>query len=262
MQEIRLTIALELTDLDAKILEYASFVCRSLPVSKIYFLHVAEDIELPESFLKDHPELANQPKDESLEVNMRENVAKYFVSDREIAMDYEALQGQVLEVLVQQSKLKMSDLLIVGKRNQVGSREVLSAKLARRSLCSVLFVPETYDLDIKNILVPVDFSEHSALAAQMALGLSNAVDGDIIHFLNLYSVPSGYYRLGETYEECSAKMESYAEEDYQQFLSKLENVDTNETQAHFVDQKDHNKVALISGLLRQLDCQMLVMGSK
>ncbi len=262
MQEIRLTVALELTELDANILEYASFVCRSLPVSKIYFLHVAEDIELPESFLKDHPELANLPKDETLEASMRDRVSKHFVSEREIAMDFEAMQGEVLEVLVQQSKLKMSDLLIVGKRNQVGSREILSAKLARRALCSVLFVPETYDLDIQNILVPVDFSEHSALAAQMALGLSNAVDGDIIHFLNLYSVPSGYYRLGETYEECSAKMESYAEEDYQKFIAKLENMDLNEVQPHFVDQKDYNKVALISEKLRRLNCQLLVMGSK
>lgn len=262
MQDIRLTIALELTDLDAKILEYASFVCRSLPVTKIYFLHVAEKIDLPESFLKAHPELANSPIDESMEVNMRERVGQYFQSEREIDMSFDALQGEVLEVLVQQSQLKISDLLIVGKHNQIGSREVLSSKLARRALCSVLFVPDTYDLNIQNILVPVDFSEHSALAAEMALGLSKAVEGDIIHFLNLYSVPSGYYRLGETYEAASSKMKTYAEEDYQKFIAGVEDSDAHEIEAHFIDQKDHNKVNLISEQLRQLNCQLLVMGSK
>lgn len=262
MQELRLTVALELSDLDQKVLEYTSFICRSLPVTKIYFLHVAEKMDLPESFLKAHPELANQPPDESLEAHMRETAEKYLQSDREIEMDFDVLQGDVLETIIKQSKIKLSDLLIVGKRDIAGSSKVLSTKMARRALCSVLFVPESFSLNIQNILVPVDFSEHAARAAEMALGLSTALEGDVVHFLNLYNVPSGYYRLGESYEESSRQMATYAEEDYQQFLAKLELVSQNQVQAHFVDQGDHSQVEIIVEKLKSLNCQLLVIGSK
>ena len=261
MQDIRLTVALELNDLDEKILEYTRFICQSLSVTKIYVLHVAEHIDLPESMLLKHPELADVPVDESIEKEMQIQVEKYLSPDT-YAIDYEMVEGKVMETLVKHTQLKHADLLIVGNRNQSGAGEVVSAKLARRALCSVLFVPETFSLDIQNILVPIDFSEHAALAAQMALSLSAAVDGDTVHFLNVYKVPQGYYRLGESYEEACDNMRYYAQEDYTKFVAKLHDVKENDVETHYIEKKDTPVADIITQTIQDLNCQLLVMGSK
>lgn len=261
MQELRLTVALELNDLDHKILEYTRFVCQSLPITKIYVLHVEERLDLPESMLAKHPELENAPFDETLEQQMKDKVEQ-FLDTEKLIIDYDVLEGKVMETLVKQTHLKHSDLLIVGNRHQPGENEVVSAKLARRAPCSVLFVPEEFSLDIQNVLVPIDFSEHAALAAQMALSLSSAVNGDTVHFLNVYKVPQGYYRLGETYEEACDNMRYYAQEDYSKFVAKLQNVEDNTVEVHFEPKKDGPVTQTIIQQIKDLNCQLLVMGSK
>ena len=261
MQEMRLTVALELGELDKKVLEYTRFICDCLPVNKVYVVHVTEHFDLPESMLAKNPELEDMPPDEGLEQQMREQTEAYLDSEK-LDICYNVLEGKVMETLVKQIELKHSDLLIVGKGDLPGAGEVISAKLARRALCSVLFVPDTFSTDIENILIPVDFSQHSELAAQMALYLSNAVDGDVLHFLHAYKVPKGYYRLGNSYEEARDNMRYYAQEDYETFKAKLESLDQNEVEVHFVDEKEAPVVEQIKSHINSLNCQLLVMGSK
>ncbi|MBF2055580.1 MAG: universal stress protein [Candidatus Sericytochromatia bacterium] len=261
MQEIRLTVALDLTDLDKQVLAYTAFICRSLPVSKLYFVHVEEHLDLPDSLLRKHPDML--PVDESLESQMRQAVQQHLKLEREIDMDFDALQGKVFEQVLKHIKMKQADLLVVGKRGEhFGPHEMPAAKLARHATCSVLFVPENYSLDIKNILVPVDFSAHAKQAVEMALGLSSQVQGDKIHLLHIYNVPEGYQRLGETYEEANEVMLGYAKEDCQHFVDQLENPDLNALQYSFTDQNDRPRDEIIREYLEQLDCQLLVMGSK
>lgn len=262
MQDIRITVALELNDLDPKILEYTRFICRSLAVSKIYFLHVCERMEVPPAMLKAHPELADLPADESFEDQMREAVNTHLKLESEIEMDFDSVQGHALEGLLKHARMKHADLLIVGKRDSAAAKEQASAKLARKAQCSVLFVPETFDLDIQNILVPIDFSEHSQLAAQTALQMSEIVDGDTVHLLNIYKVPDRYYVLGETYEESSQVTCNYAKEEAEEFQSKLKLLEHNEVEQHFIDLNQRDKAEVIIEQIQKLNCQLLVMGSK
>ena len=96
MQELRLTVALELNDLDHKILEYTRFVCQSLPITKIYVLHVEERLDLPESMLAKHPELENAPFDETLEQQMKDKVEQ-FLDTEKLTIDYDVLEGKVID---------------------------------------------------------------------------------------------------------------------------------------------------------------------
>jgi len=262
MQNMRLTVALDLTELDARVLEYTSFVCRSLPISKIYFLHVEEKLDLPISLLKARPELAEAPVDESLEAQMKKEVQQHLKLDQDIEMDFDVVQGQVFETVVQHIKIKQPDLLIVGKRKPDGHHELPSVKLARHTTCSVFFVPESFSLDIQNILVPVDFSEHATLATEMAMNLSTVLEGDKIHLLNIYNVPEGYQRLGETYEQANEVMVNYAKKDCQDFVANLENAVLESLQFHFTDQSNRPREQIITEYLKDLNCQLLVMGSK
>lgn len=259
METLRLTVALDLTELDQKVLEYTSFLCRSLPVDKIYFLHVTETLDIPPEFIRDHPDA--EPMDESIENHMRQAVQAHFTSQRSIEFEYEAVEGKVLASILHQTKIKLSDLLVVGKRASHKEEAFVAEKLARHALCSVLFVPADFSLDIQNILVPVDYSAHSALAVESACRISDAIDGDTLHLLNFFDVPKQYYKLGKSYEQAAEDMKAYAKEGYAKFKASL-NLGDNEIQPHFVDSHNKNKTTLIQEHLKAFDCQLLVMGSK
>jgi hypothetical protein len=55
----RLTVALDLTALDEKVLTYTQFLCKSLPIEKVYFIHVEQKLDLPASYLENTPNSTN-----------------------------------------------------------------------------------------------------------------------------------------------------------------------------------------------------------
>lgn len=256
----RLTVALDLTALDEKVLTYTQFLCKSLPIEKVYFIHVEQKLDLPASYLEKHPEL-NQPMDENLQAQMQTVVGQHLHLADGIQTEFDVLEGDLLNTLVRHSKVKMADLMVVGKRDDEAQADLISEKLARRALCSVLFVPETFSLDIQHILVPSDFSEHSHQALETAAQLSSVVQGDVIHVLNLFDVPTGYAKMGLTYEEFAADLKTYAEQDMQKFIQGVPlNDSTIET--HVADIGSQDRAELIRDWLKKLNCQLLVMGSK
>jgi nucleotide-binding universal stress UspA family protein len=256
----RLTVALDLSPLDEKVLTYTQFLCKSLPIEKIYFIHVEQKLDLPESYLLKHPELA-LPMDESLEAQMQAVVSQHLSLSENISTEFDVLEGEILNTLVRHSKVKLADLMIVGKRDNEAQADLVSEKLARRALCSVLFVPETFSLDIRHILVPCDFSQHAHHALETAAQISSVVDGDVIHVLNLFDVPSGYAKTGMSYEAFAADLKTYAEEDMQKFIQDVALTDST-IETHVTDTNSKDQAQLIRDWLQKLDCQLLVMGSK
>lgn len=260
MTEVKtLTVALELTEVDASILKYVGFLCQSLPLKKIYFLHIEPTLDVPRQLREQHPEVL-KPFDESLEDRMRALVAEHLSLPTHIHTDFDALEGKVLTTLVKQVHIKQTDLLVVGQ-HRPGRNANFSDKLARKCPCSVLFVPPEFSLNIRNILLPTDFSEHSVLALKQTLTLSKAVAGDTIHLLNIYDVPSGYTKLGKTYAEFDALMKTYASDDCAAMLKELHTENAKLTE-HYLNGEKHSRAELIQTQLQALDCQLLVIGSK
>lgn len=254
-----LTVALDLTPMDEKILNYTQFICQNLPVKIIYFIHVTQKLDLPESHLKAHPEQA-QSLDETLIAQMREMVEKILGTPDHLSFEYAVIEGKLLNSLVHHSKVKPTDLMVVGKWDEA-PLHLSSEKLLHHSPCSVLFVPETYSLDIRHVLVPTDFSEYSRQALKAAIKISSAIHGDTIHVLNLFEVPLGHEKIGLTYEQSAAEMRRYAEEDMQKFMADLD-LKGNNLATHVMDLDGHEKAHLIRDCLQKLDCQLLVIGSK
>ena len=98
-------------------------------------------------------------------------------------------------------------------RKRAGDKNsgTLSTKLARKLPCSILFVPEGANPWYKKILVPIDFSENSkdAMDVAVAFGVANAMKE--ISCLHIYSVPNGYYKTGKSFEEFAEIMKGNAE---------------------------------------------------
>ena len=73
----QLLVVLNLDDQDRITIEYAAKVSRMAQSEKVYFLHVAGDLDIPEFLRKEYPDLL-PPVNEFARAQVKELVAKYF----------------------------------------------------------------------------------------------------------------------------------------------------------------------------------------
>ena len=99
---------------------------------------------------------------------------------------------------------------------------MLPERLARKAPCSVLIVPEKSKPEIKNILVGVDFSEHSVNAFEEAMAFAGAIPGSVIHCLHAFRVPMEYYKTGLSFAQFAADIEEHAQESYQELVNRFD----------------------------------------
>jgi nucleotide-binding universal stress UspA family protein len=108
---------------------------------------------------------------------------------------------------------KEADLIMMGRncghREKGDDKALLARRIARKATCSVLVLPEEYELQAKAIVVPVRDSDCSANALEVACGIA-AVTGATVTALNVYAVHAGYSRTGKTLEEHQALLEAAA----------------------------------------------------
>jgi nucleotide-binding universal stress UspA family protein len=189
---------------------------------KIYFVHVAPNLEIPESVRAQFPELG-EPVDETALASLRELVTKHFVNAYENTdLEFRVIEGEVLQELLKSAKANSIDLIITGK-NREQEISSLPEKIARKAPCSVLIIPENTEAIITKVLVPLDFSEHSQRAMDVAVAFaSTALRKPPIHCLNVYRVPTGYSKTGKTLEEFAEIMKNNAEQSFEKFVQEID----------------------------------------
>lgn len=212
-------VGLDLTAMDDHLMKYAAMISKVLPLERIFFVHVAQTLQLPGELLTEYPGLL-KPLDESIGSDVQSKVDHYFgSSDLEVSCLIK--EGNPIEKILQLSKIKNVDLILMGRKKSLKGSGLVSSKISRKCPCDLLLVPQHNHLKIKKLLVPVDYSMHSALAMNLACHLQEMTDG-AVEGLHVYSVPNGYHKIGKTYEEFADIMESHAQRDYKKFLTQHE----------------------------------------
>jgi len=212
-----LLVVLNLDDQDRTTIKYAAMVSRMAQSEKVYFLYVAGDLDIPEFLRKEYPDLL-PPVNEFARIQVKELVAKYFDGHPGSQKIYEIVEGLPLTEVLRLTRRKQIDLVLAGQSIDQQVNVMLPVKIARKTPCSVLIVPEAVSSQIKNILVPVDFSEISADAVNVATALASALEVPGISLLHVYQVPADYYKTGKTYETFGEIMKKHAQKRYQEFI--------------------------------------------
>ncbi|MFC1866745.1 universal stress protein [Thermodesulfobacteriota bacterium] len=216
----RLMVGVSLNQQDGASIRYAAMVSRLAESEKITFLHIASTPEVEADVCELYPDL-RQSCDDSTTQEIERLVKQHYDGHPDTRLKCEAVEGYPLVELLRRAKDEEIDLIIMRKRKGDKISGNLSTKLARKAPCSVLFVPEGTKSWYSNILVPIDFSENSKDALDVAIAFALAGDTKQIHCLNIYHVPTGYYKTGKSYEEFSEIMKGHAEERYQQFIKNI-----------------------------------------
>jgi len=217
----RLLVGLSLANQDGASISYAAMVSQLAKSEKVYFVHVASSFDIPEDLTREYPDLI-QPIDETAERTMRELVGKYFDGNPEAQIEYEVEEGSPLIELLRRAKQLQIDLIIMRKRRKPTASGTLLERIARKAPCSVLFVPEGCQARFTNILVPIDFSDSSANAMDVALAFASSSGIKKIYCVHIYEVPIGYYKTGKSYEHFAKIIKGHAEKQYRDFMDKID----------------------------------------
>ncbi|MFO7823385.1 MAG: universal stress protein [Cyclobacterium sp.] len=211
-------VGLDLSPLDEVLIAQIKSLSGILGIEKAYFVHVSKNLILPESVSKTYPDLI-APIDETIKTEIEHEIEKVKPA-LDIPFEILVKEGNAQETMLRWSKIKDIDLLVLGRKKIKSLSDSLVNNLTQKYPHPVLLLPENEQpLKIKNIFLPIDFSDHSRVSILLAREIAE-ITGAIIQCCHLYEVPKGYSKTGKSFDEFSGIMLENAKEDYSKFLGK------------------------------------------
>jgi nucleotide-binding universal stress UspA family protein len=259
----RLMVALDLSDMDNKVLKYTKHLASAFEPDKIYFVHVVPSLEFPEEVLMVKGEKIHfLPLDEKLKAKMDALIGPE-MEGTGVAWDSDVLEGKPLDEMLHWIRVKDIDLVVVGNKTLSQGSGIIPRKVVRDSPASVLFVPDNPPFNIKRILVPLDYSRHSEAAMKEAIrigaGLSEKPE---IVCLNVYDVPTElHFEASRTYAQFAEMVRGNAKDAFQNFI---ETIDTQGlvVKPEWVENSKYNVAGHISEFAAANEVDVVVMGAR
>lgn len=257
----RILVALDLSELDPLLIQFASFVSQSANSEKVFFVNILRNIHIPDEVLKEFPDLIKNAVAERRK-QIIELVEKNFNRPDNLKLQYIVKEGQPVKKILQMVKDQDIDLVLAGKKTKLEGSGVLVQRLARRAGCNLLIVPEGSKPAIQKLLVPSDFSENSKLALETAILIcqDKTEDAQII-VQNVYTVPAGYHYTGKSFEEFSEIMKKHAKVDFKKFIQPIDLKGIKVKDTYSRDNND-NKMTDIYDKAMSMKVDAIVMGAK
>jgi len=254
----RILVCLDQSDMDQTLInaaaEYASFG----GADHIYFVTVVKTLQVPEWVDKEYRKL-NVPLDEKVEQLMADSIKNAFVNSK-CAFHLDVREGDPVQQIIKWAKLKETDLIILGKKDRGVGKGLTARNIVNLSPCSVLFVTPNSKIKPESILLPTDFSIASKHAYQKAVMIAEHVDATVT-CLHTYEVPTGYYRIGKTYDEFADIMLENAKQKCEEFL-KVEGIKNTRISVDYLLDKQGKPDQLINDYANDNNFGLIVLGSK
>jgi nucleotide-binding universal stress UspA family protein len=200
-------VALSLTEPDRELLRYAGELGRMFAWQEVHFAHVA-----PKS------DGAAAWDASPLEARMRQEVEQHFGRPTaDFRAVYHAAEGARLDQLLNLAAVHSRDLVVMGHRAARSGRRSLARRMAMISPASIWLVPEGSPAKISRILVPTDFSIHSADALKVAVEVGRAANIRELHAVHIFFDPSTI-----RYDEHVAEVVGQEESAFRKFIADID----------------------------------------
>ncbi len=253
----RILVALDNSKMDEKLISAASYICEISNSSDVYFANIIKDFEVPSQMEKQFPNLLKDAlKDREKEI--KQKVDEFFIP--ETAKKHTIIKkGHILKDLLAAAEKHKIDLIVVGRKPDGGG--ILNTRLARRAACSLFIIPEEGKLEAENILVPIDFSEHSKLALEEAITINKKVKGKIIT-QNVYQVPVGYHYSGKSFKEFSEVMKQNAETNFEIFAKEVDLEGADIEKLYTLVKEEESVMECVYQTAEEKEADIIVIGAK
>jgi nucleotide-binding universal stress UspA family protein len=251
-------VCLNLSQVDASVLRYAGLLTRTAKSERAWFIHVVSKANLPDSFLKEYPQLA-PAVDDMMQQRLAEAVNGDFQGFDGTEKILSVLEGDKLKVMLGQIQDNNADLVIVGRKTEQSGRDSLEKQLARRAPCSVLIVPQGSAPSITRVLCAVDFSEFSVRALDKALLYCRHLGLPALHVAHYYGLPTGYHKAGLSADEFATRLEPHLHKEFDEFLARVE---TRDVTVQRIVRRAGDVATAICDELKAVEADLLVLGSR
>jgi nucleotide-binding universal stress UspA family protein len=257
----RILISLDLTDMDAVLLRYASFLARTLRPAKIIFMHAVE-IDPDHHSLRDVLPDQDVPLEEILQEEIEQRIDTYFEAPEGAPLETSVhlLAGDATLNILKWASSEMVDLIVMGKKTRFRGSSIYGGKIVRLSHTEVMFIPESARSDIRKILVPVDFSPYSAMALRYALRMADRL-GASVSCQYVYQLPVAYFPVIRDQQNVRAEAKKDAEREYRNFLKSLD-LSPKEVPCHYSIEDGQGISHHIHTHAISLQPDLIVVGSK
>jgi nucleotide-binding universal stress UspA family protein len=253
----KIVVGLDLTDMDPTLIRYTAFLTSFMQVTQLYFVHIYQDNDLPEEMLE-----ALLPDKSSHEAALRqeiENSVKAHAPQMAPPVEFIVKNGPLLPEIIQLLKEIDADLIVLGRKNTKGSGTFLT-RIARRSRCSVLIIPDKRQPALENVLLCNDFSLRASEALQMVLAMGLHKDLTV-YSQHIYYVPTGYHKSGKSFEEFSRIMKKHAVKRFHELVDPLDKGETEVIPIYTLDKKG-DAAMLVNLAAESIQADLVVVGSK
>jgi nucleotide-binding universal stress UspA family protein len=251
-------VGLELARPDYPLLEYLHYLFGHLKAEEIRFVHVIPQLEF--FYWEDQEEKLEV--DKQILQRMEEEISAFFKAARPKA-SLEIREGNPLEMLLEEAGTCKASLVVIGQRG-AGGHNIASKKMARRTDCPILIVPEKAESVISHMLVPIDFSPSSVKALQTAIALRRAVNPEAaITCVNIYELPDlSAYRLQRTPGELHQMVEEDRSQAFRAFLHEYAGEEAASISNSLIHKSDMSISHHITHFAKEHQCDLIVIGGK
>jgi nucleotide-binding universal stress UspA family protein len=208
-------VALDLSDIDNTLIEYASFIAESLQVEKVYFVHNIKKYEISELF---EEQLKDLNLDEIIGDELNEKVAEKFTSSVawEVLISEDPYSESLINYIVDKYEIQLA---LIGNKNKSRGTGVVSGKLLRLLKCDILSIPKDTTPVISSIWAGTDFSNASKKVFKVAESLQKTTTAKV-KAMHIYNVPVQFSPYIPK-EHLDSKIENHLKEKYAKFIKKI-----------------------------------------
>lgn len=256
----RWMIGLDFTMMDKTVISYVSDLAARLKPEKIYFVHAQANMDHDEELHMRFPELS-QPVDEQMQEKMEKEVLHYFKPLEGCELEYQVLEGSPFEELLEWSTIKLIDLVILGRKRKLRGSGIMPQLLARKVMCSVLFIPENRKFELDDMLVSTDFSDYAQLALDEAISIARQNADATVYAFNGFTLPTGYYKTGKSEEEFCQIMHDNAIKKYNHMIAETDVDDTHIAPLLVFDSKNDPAV-MINETAHKKKVDLILIGAR
>ncbi|MDX1666344.1 MAG: universal stress protein [Saprospiraceae bacterium] len=259
----RSLVALDLSGMDKNLLRYFSFMSPLLDTKRAYFVHIIPDFSLPKDIDVEFHKLfsTDYPIDEKIEDKLSLDVAEV-LNGHAFETRVDVIEGKPYEKLMHWAEVKAIDLLVVGHKEKSEGSGITVRRVARKADYNLLFVPEKAQPKLRDVVVPIDFSENSLRALQVALRLQERTDEINIRVVYVVEMPpSDYYMRPAESGGFRAVLVDSAKTAYRNFLNEY-GIDGTRLEPVFLENDYGNTAVRIDEYLRTQPADLLIMGAQ
>ncbi len=170
---------LDLSKMDDILIGYSAFLTSVVKPDTITFFHTVQSGPTALDIVEQFPEIETKEEFDNLIRNELQDKIKGYFDDSSIEIRVVLKEGKPTDQIINIVRTLEPDLLLMGKKIGYLGEGVVPKRILKYVACSVLFVPENSRYSLKNILVPVDFSEQSAKSVKTAVELLGEREGAI-----------------------------------------------------------------------------------